>query len=142
MNGGSNRDLLIGGTGVDRLVGNSGEDLLIGGTTSYDADYVALKSIMAEWTSERSYSQRVHNVSNGTGGAGLDSSTFASRSNGGYFLIGNDGPIQTVFNDNDNDKLTGSSGSDWFFANVDAEGGVLDTVTDKDSSEWWSDTDL
>ena len=142
-NGGSGRDLLIGGTGADRLVGNAGDDLLIAGMTAYDSNYAVLKILMSEWNSSRSYSQRVYNLSNGTGGGGLDASTFVSRNNGVYFLIGDDGLSQTVFNDNDLDKLTGSAGADWFFANLVADnGGVLDNVTDKAISEYWTDTDF
>ena len=143
INGGSSRDILIGGTGADLLVGNSADDLLIGGTTAYDANAEALTAMMAEWNSGRSYSQRVHNLSKGTGGNGLDSSTFASRANGEFFLIGNDGASQSVFNDDDEDGLTGSLDSDWFFANLVADnGGPLDLITDIASSEQDTDTDF
>ncbi|MEZ6032243.1 MAG: hypothetical protein R3C17_04060 [Planctomycetaceae bacterium] len=51
--------------------------------------------------------------------------------------------MQTVFNDNDVDTLTGSQGIDWFFANHFADGGgALDKITDKAASELWSDTDF
>jgi hypothetical protein len=142
INGGSGRDILIGGVGADRLVGNSADDLMISGATAYDSNDVALTAIMSEWNSSRNYSQRVHNLSNGTGGSGLDASTFGSRANGGHFLIGNDGATQTVFNDNEEDKLTGSSANDWFFANLVADnGGVIDKITDKASGEIGTDTD-
>jgi len=98
--------------------------------------------MMAEWNSGRSYSQRVHNLSNGTGGNGLDNSTFANRANGEFFLIGNDGASQSVFNDDEEDSLTGSLDSDWFFANLVADNsGALNLITDIASSEQDTDTD-
>ena len=56
-------------------------------------------------------------------------------------LLVDDGASQTVFNDNDVDTLTGSQGTDWFFANHDGPG-VLDIITDKAANELWSDTDF
>ena len=39
--------------------------------------------------------------------------------------------------------LTGSQGTDWFFANKSADNGVvIDKVTDKHASELWTDTDF
>jgi Ca2+-binding RTX toxin-like protein len=111
--GGSGRDLLIGGTGADRLIGNGGDDILIGGTTVYDLDVAALCAIMDEWTSTHDYATRVANLTDT--GSGL-----LSRLNGNYFLIQD----QTVFNDASQDRLTGSAGSDWFFA------GTADKITD------------
>src|SRR5262249_49813573 len=46
-----------------------------------------------------------------------------SRLNGDYFLL-DGGSGQTVFNDSSSDTLTGSAGSDWFFA------GTADRITD------------
>ena len=101
---------------------------------------MALCAIMQEWSSARSYAQRVYNLSNGLAGSG---GAFGESANGGYFLIGDDGASQSVFNDNDFDQLTGSQGTDWFFANRVADnGGVLDQVTDKAASELWSDIDF
>ena len=60
--GGSGRDLLVGGTGRDRLIGHAGEDLLIGGTLRVDRVDANLAAIMAEWTSDRSYDERVANL--------------------------------------------------------------------------------
>jgi hypothetical protein len=129
INGGKARDLLIGGIGGDRIVGNSEEDILIAGWTDYDDNYEALSAIMNEWNSAGSYTARKNNISTGL--------------IGGYSLVGDDGATQTVFDDDSADKLTGSQGIDWFFANRDADsGGVLDTVTDQAVSELWSDTDF
>jgi Ca2+-binding RTX toxin-like protein len=114
--GGSGRDLLIGGTGADRMIGNGGDDILIGGTTLYDGNEAALCAIMAEWTSGHDFATRVANLTDT--GSGL-----LSRLNGNYFLL-DSGSGQTVFNDSSSDILTGSAGSDWFFA------GTADKVTD------------
>lgn len=46
-----------------------------------------------------------------------------SRLNGDYFLL-DSGSGRTVFNDASSDTLTGSTGSDWFFA------GTADKITD------------
>jgi hypothetical protein len=105
---GKGRDLLIGGSGAAQLVGNSGDDILIAGTTAYDANETALSAIMAEWTSDRSYADRVANLS----GAGS-----GTRNNGRYFLIAS-GPNATVFDNGVVDVLQGGSGMDWFFANL------------------------
>src|SRR5207237_94104 len=100
--GGDGRDLLIGGIGADRLLGNAGDDVLIAGYTAHDANDVALSAIMQEWTSGHGYSARVANLQAGTG------------LTGGFRLNGNDGALQTVFNDNDVDTLAGNQGTDWF----------------------------
>jgi hypothetical protein len=105
---GPGRDLLIGGSGAAHLVGNSGDDILIAGTTAFDHNEAALAAIMAEWTSARSYADRVANLS-GTGSG--------PRNNGNYFLIGA-GPTATVFDNGAIDVLHGGSGMDWFFANL------------------------
>ena len=128
--GGEGRDLLIGGNGADRLVGEQEEDILVGGFTVYDNADLALFSIMNEWTNSTSHTTRRNNLMNGTG------------QTGGHRLIGDDGASQTVFNDNEVDTLTGGQGTDWFFANRQADGGgLLDVVSDKGASELWSDTD-
>ena len=59
-------------------MGNSGDDILIAGTTAFDHNQAALAAIMAEWTSARSYADRVANLS-GTGSG--------PRDNGSVFLM-------------------------------------------------------
>ena len=131
IQGGQGRDFLIGGIGADRLVGNQDEDILIAGWTAYDHNDIALSYLMQEWTSGKSHATRIDNVTNGTG------------LTAGYRLVGDNGALQTVFNDNDIDTLTGSQGTDWFFANRIADnGGVLDIITDKAANELWNDTDF
>lgn len=91
----------------------------------------ALKVILAEWNSSRTYANRIAELRNGTGLAN------------GFCLIGDDGPTQTVFNDDAVDTLTGSDGRDWFLANGTAENGSpLHKVTDKAASELWDDIDF
>ena len=55
-------DLLIGGAGMDLIIGDSGSDILIAGATSFDENLDALDDIMAEWTSNHSFAQRVANL--------------------------------------------------------------------------------
>jgi len=146
LNGGDGMDLAIGGIGADKIIGNAEQDILIAGYTSFDANDLALAAILTEWTSGRSLSQRIYNLSQGTAASGLDGSKFSYRANGTTYLIGNDGATQTVFNDNDVDTLTGSSGSDWFLANKTADNGEgstkLDKITDLTGSDTNSDTDF
>jgi Ca2+-binding RTX toxin-like protein len=125
LEGGGNgeRDLLIGGQGTDLLIGNAGDDILIAGRTAFDSDKQALARIMAEWTSSRSYEARTDNLrGNGSG----------PRLNGEIFLDGSSADA-TVFDDGDEDKLTGGSGRDWFFANL--SGVVRDRLFDRQGSE-------
>ena len=65
---GAGRNLLIGGAGSDVLsAGLSGGSILIGGSTSHDANDVALRAILAEWSSSRSLSERIANLTDGSG---------------------------------------------------------------------------
>ena len=81
-----------------------------------------------EWTSSRTYTNPVGNLSAG-------------------WLKGT-GPGVTVFDDNDEDRLIGSSGKDWFFANLTLDSNAGDTATKKDkiddlgNSEFWQDIDF
>ena len=129
--GGSGRDLIIGGLGADRIVGNNDDDILISGTTDHDANVTALAAILAEWTSTRSASARVANIS-GTG--------TGDRLNGSYFLTD-----AKVHDDGVRDLLTGSSGFDWFFANLSLNGDdspTKDKITDLNYWEFAKDIDF
>lgn len=127
--GGSGRDLLIGGTGADRIVGDPDDDILIGGATSFDAQQAALCAIMDEWTSQRTYAERTSNLTGATTGG----------ANGQYYL--NAGATNTtVFDDAAADVMTGSSGQDWFFANLDT--GIKDKITDLSATEFAEDLDF
>jgi len=121
--GGAGRDLLIGGLGQDRIVGNSDDDILVSGTTDHDNNPAALCAILAEWNSNRWGYERVASI------YGCGSGT---RLNGNYYLNDN-----TVHDDGERDVLTGSSGFDWFFANLSLyndDSPTKDKITDQN---WW-----
>jgi ELWxxDGT repeat protein/autotransporter-associated beta strand protein len=126
--GGDGRDLLVGGLGGDRLVGKAGDDILVAGTTAYDNSSEALAAVMAEWTSSRNYATRVANLRGGGSGP---------RANGMFFLKAH-GPGATAFDDGAVDRLTGSDGADWFFANL---GHNKDRITDLQAGEFADDLD-
>jgi hypothetical protein len=64
---------------------------------------------------------------------------FANRLNGGIFLrVTDQAATTTVFDDGAADVLTGTSGQDWFFANV-AGSGVRDKITDLSAAEFAND---
>src|SRR5262245_33320214 len=94
--GGDGRDMLIGGRGNDHLNGGADDDILIGGTTSFDANDLALQTLLSEWTSSRNFADRTANLSQGTGDI---------LQGTGFMLV----PGTTVFNAG-HDKLTGGPG--------------------------------
>jgi hypothetical protein len=62
------------------LRGGSDDDLLIGGTTAHDNNIAALLQILAEWTSTDDYATRTDKLRNGTGGLPkLDTTTVLDR---------------------------------------------------------------
>lgn len=128
VTGGADRDILIGGAGGDRIAGNADEDILVAGTVASSIDEAALTAIMAEWTSSRTYAQRVANIRNGSG--------TAERLNGSNFLT----PDVTVFDDGVSDTLTGGAGVDWFLFNAD--GSAVDIITDLRAAEFADDLDF
>lgn len=75
--GGSGNDLLIGGTGGDNLYGGTGDDLLIAGFSNLflnegssepeGVHLLAIQVVMNEWTSNRSYAQRITRLQSGVG---------------------------------------------------------------------------
>src|SRR5262249_50738111 len=118
------RDLLLGGRGADRIIGNAADDILIAATTAFDGYLAALAALLAEWTSERDYANRVANLrGEGTG----------PRLNSDFFLM-TEGPAATVFDDGAEDRLTGSAGCDWFVASLSGTD-VLDRITDLSADE-------
>ena len=153
--GGEGRDILIGGTGADNMVGDAQDDILIGSLTAYDEEFnqtapsafgsaqrlalsaqrLAMEAILAEWTSNRSYVTRRNNILGvGTG----------VRLNGNNFLKVNDSTLlsNTVFDDGALDRMWGSCGTDWFFANVDGDHqSAIDRIMDSDSGETRTDID-
>jgi Ca2+-binding RTX toxin-like protein len=119
LSGNLGRDLLIGGAGRDYLSGHGDDDVLIGGRTRHDANDLALRAILAEWTSARTYSQRVANL------RGTPNPQLANRLNGNSFLVSG----ATVFDDGVADSLSGGTAADWFFADP------LDVVSDAVAGE-------
>jgi len=116
--GAAGRDLLIGGTGADRILGDQDDDIMISGTTAHDANAAALQAIASEWTSTRSYLERVANIQNGTGSMARNNGSF-------FFAIGS-----TLFDDGAADSLTGNAGTDWFILSAN------DVITNVQSSEF------
>ena len=91
INGGGGRDLLIAGNNLATLIGGGGEDILIAGTTDYDADAMAIQSIMTEWSRlDEDYATRVANLTTGVGVPLLDATTVHSNGLGNH-LTGGDG---------------------------------------------------
>ena len=111
INGGFGGDLLVGGRGSDDLNAGFGGDILIGGRAS--ASDAALQTVLAEWTSSRTYGQRIDNIRNGTGPI-----------LGGVALV----PGGNVFDDNNSDTLRGNFGRDWYFAEQDGQDGDDDNL--------------
>ncbi|MCI0680920.1 MAG: PKD domain-containing protein [Gemmataceae bacterium] len=128
--GGHGRDLLVGGTGADRLIGNSADDILIAGSLAFTNQEAATAAIMAEWTSDHDYATRLANLSGRTEAQG--NTGFGDRLNAGYFLTAG----STVLDDEDQDKVTGSGGDDWFFFDPD-----LDRATDLRDEAFAGDLD-
>lgn len=104
------RDLLIGGSGSDRLVGNSDEDLLIAGYTAFDKDHYSLSAFRRIWSSSVSFPDRIETLR-------YDPDQRLSNA-----LEGN------VFDDGDEDILTGGGSDDWF---IWSSGDLLTDLTDR-----------
>jgi hypothetical protein len=123
--GGNQRDLLFGGSGADILNGREGDDLIVSGTTSYDANRIALIQIHSEWISTRTFAVRTANLwGNGSG----------PRSNLNTFLNSNpaDDFTDSVFSDGFVDSLTGGLNQDWFFADLSETSDFIGTGTAPD----------
>ena len=136
LNGGKGNDLLIGGQGADQLFGDDDEDLLIGGFTKYDTNAIALFAIHEEWRLNPNYPKRTANIL-GTGSG----PHFEKRLNADYFLRST-GPNATVWDDGDQDSLSGGAGRDWFFANLSSGSwNRRDVLFDRIASELVTDLD-
>lgn len=98
------RTVLIGGLGGDRIVGEPGQDILINGTTSFDADRVALQAIFNEWSrADQTYQQRIAALRSGIGPGKAYKLVWLST-------VQNNGDAGNAFN-----LLSGRGGPDWFF---------------------------
>ena len=122
LSGGKGGDVLIGGRGSDLITGDGGDDLLIAGFTAFDNDPAGLKRITDVWSSSQSYSARTSKLRQTD--------------------LRSDGPSATVFDDGVADILIGASGQDWFFAQLDRDGGSpLDLILDRNGLELVDDLD-
>ncbi len=124
LDGGDGMDVLIGGLGSDELFGGGGGDLLVGARTAFDTSAVALTAVLREWSSARSYVDRIANLR----GVGV-----GTRANENYFLKVS-GPQATIFEDTASDTLNGGSARDWFFARL--TGTKKDKINNLSSNEW------
>ncbi len=102
--GSNGLDILIGGLGHDSINGGADDDILIGGRTTSDGSVSRLMDLRNEWISGRAYSVRVVNLRRSVG---ISSASLRAGVN--------------VFDDNEDDDLTGSSGTDWYFKAIDDE---------------------
>ena len=115
ITGGDGADILLGGLGSDRLVGGWGDDILVSDQTAYESDeslnklpeIMGLTAIQAEWLSGKDYFERLGNI---TG-----DSPRLDRLNSNYYLSFG----LTVWDDGQEDKLTGSRGKDRFLLSGD-----------------------
>lgn len=108
LSGGAGFDLLIGRGGIDILIGDQDDDILIGASTQYDGNILELLKVLQEWSSGASYDDRIAHLTAGGGPYGNILLT----------------PV-TVTDDMIGDILTGSAGTDFFWARL-----PVDTITD------------
>lgn len=113
LDGGGGHSILIGGLGTDRIVGGNSDNILIGGTTDCDKDDLALLLLLEEWSSDRSYLERVENIRSGIGPVLTGTNVKLAKGD-------------TTDDDGECDRLTGSSGLDWYFFDL-----VEDDCTDR-----------
>jgi hypothetical protein len=98
INGGTGASILMAGSGTATVNGSSGNDILIGGTTTFDTNYAVLNSLLAEWQSSKTYTQRISDLKNGGG------------LNGSNTLV-----VNTTVRGGGTDILKGKGPNDWFF---------------------------
>ncbi|MBI3409319.1 MAG: Ig-like domain repeat protein [Planctomycetes bacterium] len=101
LTGGAGRDIIIGGAGADIIKSGSGDDILVADSTSYDANLLALFSLLAEWSrTDETYQQRINHL-NGSVAGGLNGTNFLNAAS----II--DDPSAA-------NQLYGGTGRDWF----------------------------
>jgi Ca2+-binding RTX toxin-like protein len=129
LRSGGGDDTVLGGCGDGKLWAATGNDSLDGG----DGD----DKLSGGQGSDTLVGGKGCDQIKADGGAGHDDIHDGCGGNG------NDGATQTVFADADIDTLTGSQGTDAFWANLVADnGGAIDVLMDKASNETTSDIDL
>jgi hypothetical protein len=107
------RNVIIGGSGASTLVAGPSGDILIGGSTAYDTDAAALRTISDEWSLGGSYLARYLALLDGRGLNSL------------YALN-----AATVVASGRRDTLIGGGGQDLFYAQVGT-----DLVLDRTANE-------
>ena len=114
ITGGTGASLLIAGTGVATINGGSGGDLIIGGSTTYDSNFAALDTILAEWQSSDTYATKISDIKNGGGLNGTNTLNLGT----------------TVVDNLAANVLTGADGGkNWYFK------GAGTTITNHQSGE-------
>jgi hypothetical protein len=104
--GGDGDDVLIGSAATDVLFGGAGNDLIITGPVQFTGyETGRLYDLRAEWSSSRTYNQKIANLS-GTG--------TGPRANNDTFLI----PGQTIVDDPVVDVALGQEGQDWLLLDI------------------------
>jgi Ca2+-binding RTX toxin-like protein len=117
LHGGSGNDVLVGGAGADFIIAGPGNDLVIAGSLADTRD-AALCALMDEWAS-----MNQHSSASASGGPGPAAVYSAGA------------PAVAVVNDGCCDKLTGSSGDDWFL--FSAQDRVTDLQPKKPGKHGW-----
>lgn len=99
LTSGTGRSLLIGGRGTDVVRGGGAQDIVISTYTDFDANFLALNSILAEWQTATPVATRINNLHNGGGLNGMNR------------LIAD----VTVHNDVVPDSIYGGAGPNWLW---------------------------
>ncbi len=107
ITGGTGRDILIGGLGSDTIRGGSGEDIVIGGAITDQTIVSRLKLLQDEWTSGRTYQQRIDNL-RGVTNTGVNGSSYLSNSSPVGDTLLDDSAVDTLYGEGDLDWLIGS----------------------------------
>ena len=101
--GNNGRDILIGGEGQDTLNGGNDDDIVVAGRTISDALPVNLAKLLQGWNAGTTYATRVTALRAGVGSPKVS-------------LVKK---ISVLNDSGSDDKLSGGSGTDWFFRATD-----------------------
>jgi Ca2+-binding RTX toxin-like protein len=107
ITGGSQRDILVGGVGADIIRGGGGQDIVIGGGIAQSTAVSRLGSLLSEWTSSRSYQQRISNL-RGETQTGVNGSSYLSATSPIGNTLESDSGVDRLFGEGDLDWLLGS----------------------------------
>ncbi len=107
ITGGSGRDILIGGLGSDTIRGGAGEDIVIGGAITDSTSISRLRLLQNEWTSGRTYQQRIDNLM-GVTNTGVNGTSYLSNGSPAGDTLLDDSAVDTLYGEGDFDWLIGS----------------------------------